>query len=91
MTCNFFLRGHGNEFNNLIGSITGPDFPISAYGHDNSYIIFLILIDSLSFWLGIYLNAKALNSFLLGSVCMEKSCTGLKGYSPTRADLTWAS
>ena len=28
----FFLRGHGNESCNLIGSYHGPYFPISAHG-----------------------------------------------------------
>ena len=31
----FFPRGHGNEFRNLIGSLRGSDFPISAHGHGN--------------------------------------------------------
>lgn len=34
----FFSRGHGNEFNNLIGSLCRPDFPISAHGHHNAYV-----------------------------------------------------
>ena len=32
----FFPRGHGNEFINLIGSLGGPDFPISARGHGDA-------------------------------------------------------
>ena len=36
----FFPRGHGNEFGDLIGSLRGPDFPISAHGHANAYVSF---------------------------------------------------
>ena len=77
----------------MIGSLRGRDFPISAQGYGNAYVSFcpFVWFLSLSFWLGSHLSAKALNSFLLGPVYMEKSCTGLKGHSPTRAELTWAS
>ena len=36
----FFSRGHGNELSNLIGSLHGSDFPISAHGHGNGYVSF---------------------------------------------------
>ena len=36
----FFLRGHGNEFRNMIGSLRGRDFPISAQGYGNAYVSF---------------------------------------------------
>ena len=36
----FFLRGHGNEFSNLIGSLSDADFPISAHRHGNAYVSF---------------------------------------------------
>ena len=31
-----FPRAHGNQFRNLVGSLRGPDFPISAHGHGNA-------------------------------------------------------
>ena len=34
----FFPRGHGNEFSNLIGSLRGPYFLISAHRHGNAYV-----------------------------------------------------
>ena len=36
----FFLRGHGNESCNLIGSLPGQYFPISAHGpgHGNAFM-----------------------------------------------------
>ena len=34
----FFLRGHGNESCNLIGSQPGTFFPISALGHGNTFV-----------------------------------------------------
>ena len=49
----FFPRGHGNEFSNLIGSLRGPDFPISAHGHGKR------LREFLSFCLQSHLSAKA--------------------------------
>ena len=47
----FLRNGHGdkkspilypvsNIFYNLIGSLGGPDFPISAQGHGNAYVRF---------------------------------------------------
>ena len=36
----FFPRGYGNEFCNPIGSLRGPDFPISAQGHGKAYVSF---------------------------------------------------
>ena len=36
----FFPRGHGFEFSNLIGSLRGPDFPISAHENGSAYMNF---------------------------------------------------
>lgn len=58
----FFSRGHGNEFNNLIGSLCGPDFPISAHGHHNAYVS--LMIDSslsLSFFIDLREWGKKIN------------------------------
>ena len=43
----FFQRGDGNEFSNLIGSLRGPDFPVSAHGHCNAYLSFYPFVCSL--------------------------------------------
>ena len=44
----FFQEGMVMNFNNLIGSLGGPDFPISAHGHHNTYVS-LTIDSSLSF------------------------------------------
>ena len=38
MYANFFPKGHGNEFSNLIGSLRGRGSP--AHGHGNTYVSF---------------------------------------------------
>lgn len=57
----FISRRLGNEFRNLIGSLRGPAFSISALGHGNAEMSFLF------FCLQNHLTAKAFfqNSFLL--------------------------
>ena len=36
----FFPRGHSKEFSDLIASLRGPDFPISAHVHGNAFVSF---------------------------------------------------
>ena len=51
-----FLWGYGNEFSNPIGTLRGPDFPISVLGYGNAYVSFCFCLLYESFY---HLSAKA--------------------------------
>ena len=46
----FQARGHSirSKFSNLIGSLHSAEFPISAHGHDNTYVGFFPFVCHLS-------------------------------------------
>ena len=50
-----FLKGHGNESCNLIGSLRGPYFPISAHGkRQRSHKSLSTSLLSLPFFINLY-------------------------------------
>ena len=47
INCSTFPRGHGNDFTNLIGSLRGPAYLISAHGHGDAYVRFCPFVCSI--------------------------------------------
>ena len=86
------LRGHGNEYYNLLGSQCGPDVLISAYGPITSLASLPILPDYISFCgLSIFLKQiiskqiKQIDNLLIFSFSLSKQF----GFQEKKVVLNW--